>query len=165
MKGPEAMIRRTLQDRFLKFYYTLYNGIEKAFGAVIEASGLTIQKFRILVAVYEQEVPTLSELSQALGMNKGNCSTLCKKLVKENLLRRSRRDSDERCIELRLTEQGTEKLAEIQNVLSQIQRSFQQNKSVRELNDLYHNMDYIENMLRELQQCTHKYRETGCCLI
>ena len=70
--------------------------------------GLTMMQFRFLCEIRIRQPVTVGMLSHIVGENKGNCSSMCKKLEQAGYLSRSRSQADERRVELRLTEAGEE---------------------------------------------------------
>ncbi len=67
---------------------------------------LTHLQLQVLVEIERTEDMSLNQLADRLAMNTGNASTLCKRLEKDNLLVRERRQDDERFISLHLTDNG-----------------------------------------------------------
>jgi DNA-binding MarR family transcriptional regulator len=75
--------------------------------------GLTMIQFRFLCEIHIRQPVTVGMLSHIVGENKGNCSSMCKKLEQAGYLKRSRSQTDERRVELHLTAAGEELLRQI----------------------------------------------------
>ena len=75
--------------------------------------GLTALQLRLLMELYLSGAETVGALASSLGQAGTNVSTLCKKLEKSGLLDRHRSESDERVVQVRLTQRGREMLSGI----------------------------------------------------
>lgn len=68
--------------------------------------GITPVQYHILSKIGENQIRTVGELSGILQMDSGNMSSMCKKLEKSELLVRTRSQTDERIVELSLSDKG-----------------------------------------------------------
>lgn len=87
--------------------------LSTALEPVTRDQGLTMTQLRFLCEIKIRQPITVGMLSSIVGENKGNCSSMCKKLENAGYLIRRRCPQDERRVELQLTVQGEELLRRI----------------------------------------------------
>ena len=73
---------------------------------LLERIGLTYPQYLAMLALWEQDGRTVSEICLAMGLDTGTVSPLLKRLATAGLLERNRESSDERSVVIRLTEKG-----------------------------------------------------------
>ncbi|MFG6501994.1 MarR family winged helix-turn-helix transcriptional regulator [Microbacterium sp. P05] len=73
---------------------------------VLEPLGLTHPQYLVMLALWEQSPRTLGDLAAELAMEAATLSPLVKRLEAQGRLARTRRASDERVLELALTDEG-----------------------------------------------------------
>jgi MarR family transcriptional regulator, organic hydroperoxide resistance regulator len=78
----------------------------KAYKPLLQALGLTYPQYLAMLVLWEGDGITVSELSTRLLTDPGSVTPLLKRLEGEGLLQRVRSSSDERVVQLFLTEQG-----------------------------------------------------------
>jgi DNA-binding MarR family transcriptional regulator len=66
----------------------------------------TPQQFWLLHQLRRRGALTVGEVAEALGVSQSSATIACKRLEVAGLVRRSRRPSDERVVEISLTEEG-----------------------------------------------------------
>jgi DNA-binding MarR family transcriptional regulator len=67
---------------------------------------LTYPQYLVMLVLWEQGSTTVKELSSALRLDSGTLSPLLKRMESNGLVRRRRRQDDERSVEITLTERG-----------------------------------------------------------
>lgn len=77
-----------------------------AYRAGLPELGLTYPQFITLVALWEQDGQTVSELGQRLHLDSGTLSPLLKRLESADLVERRRESADERRVSVHLTAAG-----------------------------------------------------------
>lgn len=73
---------------------------------VLEPLGITHPQYLVLLALWEKEPRTLSELSELLLLDSATLSPLVKRLERAELIVRARATHDERSLAIELTEKG-----------------------------------------------------------
>ena len=73
---------------------------------LLEELGLTYTQYLVMVLLWDREPRLVKELGQALDLDSGTLSPLLKRLEASGLVRRSRREEDEREVEVTLTDGG-----------------------------------------------------------
>ncbi|NLT95252.1 MAG: MarR family transcriptional regulator [Clostridia bacterium] len=100
------------------FSKLLTQALDNAFRPIIESFGLTTLQVRVLTEIYRNEKATVGSLINIIGSS-GNASTLCKKLEKSGFIVRQRDATDERVVNLALTDYGKDTLKEIEKAIHQ----------------------------------------------
>ncbi|MFB7890875.1 MarR family winged helix-turn-helix transcriptional regulator [Microbacterium sp. NPDC056044] len=73
---------------------------------ILEPLGLTHPQYLVMLALWERSPRSLRELAAELALEPATLSPLVKRLEAQELVTRSRRDDDERVLDVRLTEAG-----------------------------------------------------------
>ena len=100
--------------------YAASRAINKAYRPLLEALGLTYPQYLVMLVLWEHEAQTVKQLGQQLQLDSGTLSPLLKRLESAGLLQRQRRSSDEREVEIQLTEAGRTLRQQASNVPASI---------------------------------------------
>ncbi|MBW9108788.1 MarR family transcriptional regulator [Microbacterium trichothecenolyticum] len=73
---------------------------------ILEPLGLTHPQYLVMLALWERSPRSLRELAAELALEPATLSPLVKRLEAQGLVTRTRRDDDERVLDVRLTEAG-----------------------------------------------------------
>lgn len=73
---------------------------------ILEPLGLTHPQYLVMLALWERSPRSLRELSRELALEPATLSPLVKRLETQGLVTRSRKDGDERVLDVGLTEDG-----------------------------------------------------------
>jgi len=141
----------TLKDPLLldnQLCYALYaaaHRMTKSYRPMLERMGLTYPQYLVLLVLWENDGITVSEIGRRLRLDSGTLTPVLKRLESAGLLLRSRRQSDEREVEIGLTERGRALRGEAegvrQSVMCQLQMSEPEIQAMRaDLNALIDNL-------------------------
>ena len=98
-----------LLDQQLCFaLYAASRAVTAAYRPLLEELGLTYPQYLTMLVLWEQDGLTVRELGRRLQLDSGTLTPLLKRLQQSGLVSRERRRSDEREVEIRLTQQGTD---------------------------------------------------------
>ncbi|MWV17291.1 MarR family transcriptional regulator [Pseudomonas sp. L-22-4S-12] len=78
----------------------------KAYKPLLQSIGLTYPQYLAMLVLWEGDGITVGEISARLLTDPGSLTPLLKRLEGEGLLTRTRSSTDERVVELRLTDKG-----------------------------------------------------------
>ncbi len=112
MVNLEEAPRETLTDPLLldnQLCYALYaaaHRMTKSYRPMLERMGLTYPQYLVLLVLWETDGLTVSEIGRRLRLDSGTLTPVLKRLEAIGYLMRSRRQSDEREVEIALTEAG-----------------------------------------------------------
>jgi DNA-binding MarR family transcriptional regulator len=110
-EAPEAEAERTRDPLLLdnQLCYALYaaaHRMTKSYRPLLERIGLTYPQYLVLMVLWETDGVTVSEIGRRLRLDSGTLTPVLKRLEAAGLLQRNRRRSDEREVEIALTEKG-----------------------------------------------------------
>lgn len=86
--------------------YVCSRQIIKLYTPVLNSYELTYTQYITLLALWEKDGQTVSELCQTLYLDTGTLTPLLKKLEKQGIIIRERSKEDERSVYIRLTSKG-----------------------------------------------------------
>ena len=89
-------------------FYALERELMAAYRPLLDHLGLTYAQYITLLYLWENEKATVGELCSALSLDTGTMSPLLKRLESAGLIERHRLVSDERTVEVILTQKGRE---------------------------------------------------------
>ncbi|BES70375.1 hydroperoxide stress response transcriptional regulator OhrR [Marinobacter nanhaiticus D15-8W] len=78
----------------------------KVYKPFLKALGLTYPQYLAMLVLWENDGLTVGEMSRKLLTDPGSLTPLLKRLEAEGAIKRTRRSTDERVVELRLTPEG-----------------------------------------------------------
>lgn len=107
-----------------RFYHALQIAAHRlqkqADQVVMQAAGISTAQSAVLAIVNGQPGLRQNQLASLLGLNESAVTAMVARLIKLNLLSRTRSDEDSRAWELRLTEDGKAALAAIEAPFGEI---------------------------------------------
>lgn len=86
--------------------YACSKGLIRKYNPVLERLGLTYTSYLVMLALWEQDGVSVSELGKKLYLDSGTLTPLLKKMEKQGLLLRRRDEEDERVVLIALTPKG-----------------------------------------------------------
>ena len=95
-----------LENQLCFALYAASRAIIKTYRDKLSPLGLTYPQYLVLTVLWETDGLTLTAIGQRLRLDSGTLTPLVKRLEAGGLVTRDRRSSDEREIEVALTEQG-----------------------------------------------------------
>lgn len=100
--------------------YAASRAINKAYRPLLATLGLTYPQYLVMLVLWEHEAQTVKQLGEQLQLDSGTLSPLLKRLESTGFLQRQRRASDEREVEIQLTEAGRALRQQASNVPASI---------------------------------------------
>lgn len=95
-----------LENQLCFAMVTAARNVVAVYRPVLEPLGLTHPQYLVMLALWECAPRALGELADELAMEPATLSPLVKRLEAQGRVARSRRPSDERVLEISLTEDG-----------------------------------------------------------
>ncbi len=86
--------------------YSASRATTAAYRPILDELGLTYPQYLVLLVLWEDEPITVRRLGERLQLDSGTLSPLLKRLESAGLLVRQRTPSDERSVEITLTDKG-----------------------------------------------------------
>ncbi|MDQ0369692.1 DNA-binding MarR family transcriptional regulator [Catenuloplanes indicus] len=90
--------------------YSASRAVTDLYRPLLDRVGLTYPQYLVLLVLWERpdDAVTVKELGEALRLDSGTLSPMLKRVETAGLIHRARRASDERVVEIRLTDAGRE---------------------------------------------------------
>lgn len=134
-----------LDNQLCYALYAAAHRMTKSYRPMLERMGLTYPQYLVLLVLWENDGVTVSEIGRRLRLDSGTLTPVLKRLETSGLLNRNRRQSDEREVEIALTDQGralrSEAIAVRQSVMCQLNMSEREIQAMRaDLNALIENL-------------------------
>jgi MarR family transcriptional regulator, organic hydroperoxide resistance regulator len=95
-----------LDNQLCYALYAAAHRMTKSYRPLLERLGLTYPQYLVLLVLWEQDGVTVSEIGRRLRLDSGTLTPVLKRLENAGFLLRTRRQSDEREVEIALTPQG-----------------------------------------------------------
>lgn len=86
--------------------YAASRAVTQLYRPVLEALGITYPQYLVMLVLWEHGPITVKDLGSKLELDSGTLSPLLKRLEGAGLVTRSRRPTDERSVEIQLTDVG-----------------------------------------------------------
>ena len=132
------------------FWRSLKDHVDIVFRPIIEDYGLTMMQTRILLEIKQCGHLTVGSLCSEIGLTSGNASAMCKKLEKAGFIKRNRNPSDERIVELRLTEHGEAIIQKIENAIEKKYRKLLETRGEEEIKDFAAGVKKFNAIIKEM---------------
>lgn len=134
-----------LDNQLCYALYAAAHRMTKSYRPMLERMGLTYPQYLVLLVLWESDGVTVSEIGRRLRLDSGTLTPVLKRLESIGYLVRSRRQSDEREVEIALTETGrslrTQAIGVRQSVMCQLHLSEPEIQQMRsDLNLLIENL-------------------------
>ncbi|MFV0294957.1 MAG: MarR family winged helix-turn-helix transcriptional regulator [Hyphomicrobiaceae bacterium] len=116
-RGPAKMIKINESAQPESITHLLHRACQVAdsiFNDEARRSGLTTRQFAVLVAVANHKDISQTGLVQITGIDRSTIAEIVKRLLKRGLIRRRRTKADARAYAVRLTDEGTVLLTDVQ---------------------------------------------------
>ncbi len=101
-----------LDNQLCYALYAAAHRMTKSYRPLLERLGLTYPQYLVLLVLWEQDGVTVSEIGRRLRLDSGTLTPVLKRLEGAGFLVRTRRRSDEREVEIALTQRGRDLRAE-----------------------------------------------------
>jgi MarR family transcriptional regulator, organic hydroperoxide resistance regulator len=85
---------------------TAARNVVSIYRPVLEPLGLTHPQYLVMLALWERAPRSLRDLADDLALEPATLSPIVKRMETQGLVRRTRRESDERMLDIDLTEKG-----------------------------------------------------------
>lgn len=130
--------------------------LQAILGPVMEAHGLTAMQGRVLSAVKECDDVNVGTISKILDVCGSNASNMCKKLEKDGFIIRKRSKTDERVVELLLTEKGEIVLDKINTELRERYGAVLKGMDDEKFDLIIKGINALNELLKEFEKVYHE---------
>jgi len=129
--------------------------LQAILGPVMEANGLTAMQGRVLSAVRECDDVNVGTISKILDVCGSNASNMCKKMEKDGFIIRKRSKTDERVVELLLTEKGESVLDKINTELRERYGAVLKSMDDEKFDSIIKGINALNELLKEFEKVYH----------
>ena len=130
--------------------------LQAILGPVMEANGLTAMQGRVLSAVRECDDVNVGTISKILDVCGSNASNMCKKMEKDGFIIRKRSKTDERVVELLLTEKGESVLDKINTELRERYGAVLKGMDDEKFELIIKGINALNELLKEFEKVYHE---------
>ncbi|MCB4861295.1 MarR family transcriptional regulator [Sphingobium sp. PNB] len=95
-----------LDDQLCFSLYAASMAIGRAYKPMLDRLGITYPQYLVLHALWEQDGRTIGQIAERLSLESSTVTPLVKRLEAAGFLTRARSTTDERRVDVRLTERG-----------------------------------------------------------
>ena len=96
--------------------YAVSKEITRRYTPFLEPLELTYTQYIVMLVLWEEKKCNVTELGKKLFLDSGTLTPLLKKLEAKGYVKRTREESDERCLSVRLTDEGEKLQSKAKNV-------------------------------------------------
>lgn len=121
--------------------------MDSVFFPIVNKYDLTIIQTQILRQIYDNKNHSIGSLAKIMNIQSGNTSSMCKQLEKKGFLQRNRDKSDERVVNIALTDKGLSTINEIDNILKQKYSSILSNENPENLVAIIVGLQNLKDLL------------------
>jgi len=100
--------------------YSTTHALTRAYRPILEALDLTYLQYIVMMVLWERDGMTVKEIGQRLHLDSGTLTPLLKRLEAAELVRRQRASSDERQVNINLTDKGKALYEKARSVPAQV---------------------------------------------
>lgn len=112
--------------------YACSKGLIQKYSPVLERLGLTYTSYLAMLALWEHDRVSISELGKKLYLDSGTLTPLLKKMERQGLIVRERSGEDERVVYISLTEAGRRLRDRAERMISALKSSLPENNTLAE---------------------------------
>ncbi|ACA16613.1 transcriptional regulator, MarR family [Methylobacterium sp. 4-46] len=116
-----------LDNQLCYALYAASHRMTKCYRPLLERLGITYPQYLVLIVLWETDGLTVSEIGRRLRLDSGTLTPVLKRLESARYVRRTRRQQDEREVEISLTPEGLalrdEAVAVRQEIVRQLKMS------------------------------------------
>ena len=95
-----------LNEQLCFALYSASNSLTKIYRTLLEPYGLTYPQFVVLMALWQEDNVSITQLAKKTGLSKATMTPLLRRLEQKGLIERQRLENNERQKNIALTEKG-----------------------------------------------------------
>ncbi|MGW9132353.1 MarR family winged helix-turn-helix transcriptional regulator [Streptomyces sp. NPDC055681] len=107
-QSETAEVSLLLEDQMCFALYAAQRAVTSRYRPLLEELNLTYPQYLVMLVLWEHGALPIKTLGTLLQLDYGTLTPLLKRLQAHGFIRRERQASDERSVQITLTEQGTE---------------------------------------------------------
>ena len=100
--------------------YSATHALTRAYRSALESTGITYTQYLVLLALWENDNLTVKSVAERLDLDSASLTPILKRLESAGFLSRLRNKSDERVVEIKLSEKGHALQDEVANIQKRV---------------------------------------------
>ncbi|WP_181995739.1 MarR family transcriptional regulator [Clostridium sp. AM58-1XD] len=140
------------RDKLITSFLILQVYADESLGPVCREHGVTVQQFHILMELDEHPMQKAGDLSDTVGVLRGNMAGICKKMEQNHWIVRERSQKDERVVLISLTEEGRRVKREVAKEAESRLESIFANEPEETFNTIFAGLDALGKLMEKLQK-------------
>ncbi len=113
---PTSQAALLLDNQLCFALYSASLAMTKLYKPLLDALGLTYPQYLVMLVLWEQDGPSVSNLGERLNLDSGTLTPLLKRMEAAGWLARKRSDADERRVHVWLSPAGQALQARVQHI-------------------------------------------------
>ena len=100
--------------------YSATHSLTRAYRNALESTGITYTQYLVMLALWENDNLTVKSVAERLDLDSASLTPILKRLEVAGFLTRQRNKSDERVVEIKLTDKGNILQDEVANIQKRV---------------------------------------------
>lgn len=142
------MTSADFRNGLLEASLVLREAIETCVTPVCRRYGLSPQQFHVLMVLEKHGSQSAGELSDRVGIHRGNITAVCKKLEQKDLIVRSRSPEDERVVVISMGDTGEQLLQEMAEEFDRCYERLLEEESPEEIEEIIEGISKLCRLAR-----------------
>ncbi len=133
-----------LANQLCHRFYVISNAITRKYKPMLDTINLTYSQYVVMMALWEKDDISISELQQKTLIDTGCLSLMLKKMCNKNLIKLAVSDTDKRMKKVKLTDKGSKLKVTAQKERDKLQKEQNQLLSEAEFQQLINLLDKLK---------------------
>ena len=148
---PELKLENQLCFRI----YTLQRKVMALYKPLLDELGITYMQYITLMVLWSDGTQKVSDICLKTDIDVGTISPMLKRMEKNNLIIRSRDESDERVVKVSLTVKGEEMKQDARRVPHSLMSCFSPNVNVANNQEMESIANLLDTLIDSVQACNN----------
>ena len=140
------------KNQMIDYMRSVLDRFNRTLQPIWEQYGLTMTHIRILMETDRHPGHTVGSLSSAVGIQRGNLPSLCKKLEREQLIERRRGPSDERVVTISITAAGKQVVYRIMQMMQDKYRDILAEEPKENFEVIFDGLQKLNQILGKMEE-------------
>lgn len=144
----EDVMSLILDQQLCFLVYSTSLSFNKAYHKLLKELGITYPQYLVMLVLWEKEPQTVSKICNRLYLETSTITPLLKRLESLHLIERKREITDERQVNITLTEKGTQLKEKVRHIPIELWKNSKLTEE--EMNNLLHGLAKLRNSLQDI---------------
>ncbi len=139
------------KDKLITAFLTLQVYREESLNPVCREYGITVQQFHIMMELEDGFCRKAGDLSDTVGILRGNMAGICKKMEQNGWITRERSTKDERVVLVSLTAEGKKIRSDILSRMEEIFQVAIANEPEETFEAIFSGLDHLGRLMKKMK--------------